>query len=375
MATFNRSVPVDLVHARGTPEERRWSTSMAGDLASKALFDAPDRVVTGDEIHASLFDEPRIVASVHPVTNLDGSVSYWEARMLPLSQWQRENSHLTPRSKASPVLIFISHSSEDHEVAKRFTDLLRIALRLPATAILCTSVEGHRLRGGADTAQQLKREIRDAPTFIGIVSPRNIRSMYVLFELGARWGADKQLVPLLAPGAGADQLVGPMAGINALRADSRAELQQLLSELASELDLTLEPPHAYERQLAEVTLTPVPPTPNANAPTGPPSAVDLIKDLSESAAELLLAAAADPNGGASVFPSEQGLIVEANGKQFVQQDSPRSEAQWRAALDELRYRGFLRQDSSLLAGNRSRLQGSRPAFEGVVRRECHRSIG
>jgi hypothetical protein len=346
MATFGRSVPVDIVHAPGTPEEKRWSTLMGGDLATKALFHPPDRVKTGDEIHGNVFDEPRIISSVNPVTALDGSVTYWEARMLPLSQWKRENSHLPPR-KPSQVLIFISHSSEDREVGKRLTDLLRSALRLPASSIRCTSIEGHRLRGGADTDQQLKREIREAPTFIGVVSPRSVKSMYVLFELGARWGIEKHLVPLLAPGAGADQLVGPLAGINALRADSRADLHQLLGELASELGVTLEPAQAYERQLEDVTLTTVPPTPNANATAGPTSPVDLIKGLSEPAAELLSHAAVDPHGGALVLEMQQGLIVQAGGKQFVQQGNPRSGAQWRAVLDELRGRGFLYEDGSL----------------------------
>ena len=85
MVVFGRSVPVEIVHASDTPDERRWSTDMGGDQATKALLNPPDRVVTGDEIHCELFDEPRIVTSVHPVTSLDGSVSYWEAEMLPQS--------------------------------------------------------------------------------------------------------------------------------------------------------------------------------------------------------------------------------------------------------------------------------------------------
>jgi hypothetical protein len=276
MAVFGRSIDVEIVHAPGTVEEKRWSTTMGGDLATKALFHPVDRVVTGDEVHASLFDEPRVISSVNPVTTLDGTVSHWEARMTPLSRWQLEAGHLFTRKAATGVQIFISHSSEDHEVAKRLTDLLRSALKLSAGSIRCTSVEGHRLPGGADTAHQLKREIREATTFIGIVSPRSIKSMYVLFELGARWGADKHLVPLLAPGARADQLVGPMAGINALRGDSRADLHQLVRELASDLRLALEPAEAYERQLELVTLSPAVSAPNASAP--PEASVDLLKN-------------------------------------------------------------------------------------------------
>src|SRR5262245_26338827 len=98
MPVFSRTVEVEVIHAPRTSEEKRWSTSMGGDLKTKALFYAPDRVASGDEIHATLFDEPRVITAVDPITTVDGSLSYWEARMLPRSQWQRENS-LLPRQR------------------------------------------------------------------------------------------------------------------------------------------------------------------------------------------------------------------------------------------------------------------------------------
>lgn len=98
---------------------------------------------------------------------------------------------------------------------QRLTQLLRSALRLAASSILCSSVDGHRLRGGAQTDQLLKQVIRDSRVFVGIISPQSIKSNYVLFELGARWGADEYMVPLLAPGTRASDLVGPLRAVNA----------------------------------------------------------------------------------------------------------------------------------------------------------------
>ena len=61
---------------------------------------------------------------------------------------------------ATPAIqLFISHSSADVDVAAALIDLLRSALNLPATAIRCTSVDGYRLPGGADTNAQLRREV------------------------------------------------------------------------------------------------------------------------------------------------------------------------------------------------------------------------
>jgi len=72
--------------------------------------------------------------------------------------------------------------------------------------------------------------------------------MYVVFELGARWGANRPLIPLIAPGTNTDILGGPLAGINAL-SSNRPQLQQLISDLSQELGLTPEPPASFERHI------------------------------------------------------------------------------------------------------------------------------
>src|SRR5260221_12988500 len=61
---------------------------MGGDFARIALFQPNDRVVTGDEIHSDLFDEPRVVARVDPVL-ASGQVAYWKATIMPRSERRR----------------------------------------------------------------------------------------------------------------------------------------------------------------------------------------------------------------------------------------------------------------------------------------------
>lgn len=148
--------------------------------------------------------------------------------------------------------LFISHSSDDSDLAGRLVQLVRAALNLPSSTIRCTSVDGFRLPGGADTDEQLRAEVHDAETFIGVISADSMRSPYVLFELGARWGAKKHLIPVLAPGTSAAILGGPLTGLNALRCDSSAQLHQLVSELATALGMNAEAPAAYQHQLEQV---------------------------------------------------------------------------------------------------------------------------
>ncbi len=150
------------------------------------------------------------------------------------------------------IKLFISHSSGDVELAAALVELLRSALSLSAESIRCTSVDGYRLRGGANTNEQLRAEVHDAEAFIGIISARSMRSTYVLFELGARWGSARPLVPLLAPGTPSSVMEGPAAAINALRSDKVAQLHQLVDELGETLRIRPEKPAAYQAAIERV---------------------------------------------------------------------------------------------------------------------------
>ena len=144
------------------------------------------------------------------------------------------------------IKLFISHSAADAELAGALADLFRSALRISAADIRCTSVDGYRLPGGANTDEQLRQEVLQAPVFVGIVSHASFDSAYVLFELGARWGRNEYLVPLLASGVPASILKGPISGLNALSCDRTSQLHQLVAEVGQQLDLTPEPAAVYQ---------------------------------------------------------------------------------------------------------------------------------
>jgi hypothetical protein len=153
---------------------------------------------------------------------------------------------------SSPIRLFISHSAADRDLVERLVELLRSALGLPASQIRCTSVDGYRLPAGADTAEQLRLEVHEATAFVGVISASSLRSLYVAFELGARWGAKRPLFPLLAPGTEPSILEGPLASLNALSSASRAQLHQLISDLSAVLRVKSEEPAVYQRHVEAV---------------------------------------------------------------------------------------------------------------------------
>lgn len=150
--------------------------------------------------------------------------------------------------------LFISHSSKDMQLAEALIELLRAACPIPPDRIRCTSVNGYKLPIGASTDSMLRQEVHEAKTFIGLITPASIQSAYVSFELGARWGAGLHLAPVLACGANASYLRGPLSGINALRCDSTDEVHQFVGDIARALDLSLNGVIAYHRYIDKIVL-------------------------------------------------------------------------------------------------------------------------
>jgi hypothetical protein len=152
----------------------------------------------------------------------------------------------------SDVDVFISHSTRDRVLARALVNLVRSSLSLGSERIRCTSVDGFRLPIGISIAQQLRAEIHQSKAFVALITPSSIKSEYVLFEIGARWGANKALLPLLAKGVLATHLKGPLSTINALACDQPAELHQFVQDLARTLQLQADRPSALHSSIEEV---------------------------------------------------------------------------------------------------------------------------
>jgi hypothetical protein len=141
--------------------------------------------------------------------------------------------------------IFISHSTEDREVASRFINLLRAALPIDPTRIRCTSVEGFRLPAGASFNEQLRSEVFGATVLVALLSASSLGSMYTLFELGARWGAQKYLAPILVRDTEVATLKQPLSSLNAISSRSESDVSQMVDKIAEQLNVKAFPYHSY----------------------------------------------------------------------------------------------------------------------------------
>jgi len=146
--------------------------------------------------------------------------------------------------------VFISHSNQDSDIAETLIELLESALDLPSDSIRCTSVDGYRLPAGASTDDSLRREVHNSKVLIGLITSNSMESPYVLFELGARWGSDKSMFPVLAKGAKHEILGGPLNGLNVLNGNREAELHQFVEDIAQELDLEVGRTSQYRKYIS-----------------------------------------------------------------------------------------------------------------------------
>lgn len=151
--------------------------------------------------------------------------------------------------------IFISHSSRDREIAEALVELLRAALSLPSDRIRCTSVNGYKLPLGASTEEQLRQEVGIARVLVGLITPASIRSAYVSFELGARWGARMPIFPLLAAGADSSFLKGPLSGFNALNLANRADIHQMIEDIAGKLGMSVVNLSSFQKHIEKLVET------------------------------------------------------------------------------------------------------------------------
>jgi hypothetical protein len=137
----------------------------------------------------------------------------------------------------STLKLFVSHSSEDRELVELLVDLLRKALGLSREHIRCTSLPGYGLRAGASIAEIIRTEVEEAEVLVALISEASLDSLYMAFELGARWHTGKPLIPLLAPGLDSSRVPEPLRGIHAIQCTGKPQISQLVKDVGKELGL------------------------------------------------------------------------------------------------------------------------------------------
>lgn len=131
-----------------------------------------------------------------------------------------------------PTRVFISHSAADEALASALVDCILSAMIIDDADLRCTSVPGHKLPVGSDFTATLLEDIGDSSVVIGLITKNALSSSWVLFELGATWGARKNLKPLVTDEVDLKSLPGAVSGRHVARLSNKGDLNQFLEEVA-----------------------------------------------------------------------------------------------------------------------------------------------
>ena len=94
--------------------------------------------------------------------------------------------------------IFISHSTEDHQIVQYFIDDLLIgALNFNITEIFCTSADGAKIKSGEDWRESIMENLSKSSVAVIVITPNYKSSEMCLNELGALWFTKKNILPLI----------------------------------------------------------------------------------------------------------------------------------------------------------------------------------
>jgi hypothetical protein len=239
----------------GSPKREEWTGTAKGALARAFAPGSPVldsfRAAQSISFNASSTDEElRRVANENLATQVAVLKSAIEQLGWDLGEETPVTSPKANETRAG-LQIFISHSSKDRALAEALIDLLKSALGIPSNQIRCSSVDGHRLPIGVDTQTKLRGEVTAAKVVIGLVTPNSLASSYVMFELGARWGAELFLAPLLA-GVNPGGLSGPLSLLNALSTSEESQIHQFLDDVSKELGAHLQSTSSYLKHVSMV---------------------------------------------------------------------------------------------------------------------------
>lgn len=112
-----------------------------------------------------------------------------------------------PAQQCRKRKVFISHSSEDKDIMKNFTNLiLGLGIGISANDVFCTSIEDMTMRNGEDIRQHIKENILSADYSFLMLSKNYQSSEICLNEMGAVWAANNNVRYYLLPDADFDKI-------------------------------------------------------------------------------------------------------------------------------------------------------------------------
>lgn len=133
--------------------------------------------------------------------------------------------------------VFISHATEDRELADKLVDLLQLGTDVGRKQVFCSSRRGTGIPAGSDFVRYIVEQMRDTVIVVQLVSPSFLASSFCMRELGAQWISEKDSFPLLVPPSDLDDVRTVLGVTQVERINDPAALDSLHDRIRAALHL------------------------------------------------------------------------------------------------------------------------------------------
>jgi predicted nucleotide-binding protein len=130
------------------------------------------------------------------------------------------------------VRIFLSYASEDKNRAAELTSQLAQRPNLHVFS-------ADKMSAGENWQSKIKKELSASDFFVILLSPTSMQSKWVQFELGAAWGLNKFIIPVVTSHDLLNKIPVDLAGLHVIemehlkKADAISEIMDLYEKAAA----------------------------------------------------------------------------------------------------------------------------------------------
>lgn len=259
-----------------------------------------------------------------------------------------------------PHKLFISHSSKDKAYMKAFVELLE-DIGMPDGSIVCSSIPGHGIPGGAKTFDWLREQFIDCDLRVVFALSKNYyNSPACLNEMGAAWITKATDTLMLLPGFEFADIKGCIdpteigIKLDGDEEELRHRLNELKDALIEEHDLLPITSARWERRRTqfiteinnisssqEIDESTQSKDLDADCVAIQPAKAQIPKSISVEAS-FLVVYAASRDGQIVKLQTLSGVEICAAGKSFMKDNSHREKARWQEALSSLVSWGWIK---------------------------------
>jgi len=171
------------------------------------------------------FTLSRFVGKLADVKSVDDYLSRYDAF---IERQRHKPTSTTVVSDSIGRHVFLSHAASDTRLANYLADVIRTSVG--GVNVFVASSPGE-IPTGEEWLPAIKDHLKDADTYLILLTPRSVTRLWLWFETGAAWMSERRMLPVTALGLEKRDVPMPLGAHQALSLEDEGDVQQLFRDL------------------------------------------------------------------------------------------------------------------------------------------------